>query len=423
MNKILIKFLADLRFAIFLLLLIASFSIIGTIIEQDQAKEFYEQNYPLATNLLSYKSILFFGFDHIYKTWWFLFLIFIFGTSLITCTVLQQLPSFKIAKRCQFLRTPIQFQKLKIKNTLPSKFLSTFIFKLNHLKYSIFQQYEIIYSYKGLIGRIAPILVHASLILILLGSVVGSLGGFNSQELISKTQSFTIQNILTRGKFTKIPSITTRLNDFWITYTKQTTINQFYSDLSFIDPSGKELNHKIISVNHPGIYKNITFYQTDWDLSGIRFKSDNNKTIQYPLIPASTNSKNKIWITWVPFKNKVDDGVIILVNNLHGYVSVYNKIGQFLSNLQINEKLFLPNTLGFIDIITLTGLQIKTDPGIFIIYTGFAFLMLSTLISYFTYSQIWLILNNGDIFIGGNTNRAKFEFELEFKRVLNKKRL
>ena len=40
--------------------------------------------------------------------------------------------------------------------------------------------------------------------------------------------------------------------------------------------------------------------------------------------------------------------------------------------------------------------------------------MLSTLISYITYSQVWMIQNNEQIFIGGNTNRAIFEFELEF---------
>jgi cytochrome c biogenesis protein len=426
MGRNFIKLLADLRFAIIILLLIASFSIIGTIIEQNQSTEVYQLNYPLETPIwgfLSWKLILFFGFDHIYTTPWFLVLILILGFSLITCTILQQLPSFKISKRCQFFRTPGQFKRLKIKNKISNKFLSNFIFKLNHLKYSIFQQQEIIYSYKGLIGRVAPILVHGSLILILIGAILGSLGGFNSQELISKSQSFTIQNIINRGQFTKIPNITTRVNDFWITYTKQTTVNQFYSDLSFLDNSGKEVKHKIISVNHPLIYKDITFYQTDWDLSGIRLKLNSNLILQYPLVLGTNNPKTKVWVTWVPFTNDSSDGVVVLVNNLHGYISIYDKSGQFLNNLQVNENINLENPIGLIDIITLTGLQIKADPGITIIYTGFGFLMISTLISYVTYSQIWVILNKNEIFIGGNTNRAKFDFELEFQKILNKKRL
>jgi cytochrome c biogenesis protein len=44
--------------------------------------------------------------------------------------------------------------------------------------------------------------------------------------------------------------------------------------------------------------------------------------------------------------------------------------------------------------------------------------MLSTLISYITYSQIWIIQKNQKLFIGGNTNRAIFEFELEFFKFI-----
>ena len=75
-----------------------------------------------------------------------------------------------------------------------------------------------------------------------------------------------------------------------------------------------------------------------------------------------------------------------------------------------------PMTL--LEIISSTGLQIKTDPGIPIIYLGFFFLMISTLISYITYSQIWMINSNKQIFIGGNTNRAIFDFELEFLKFV-----
>ena len=45
MKQNLLKSIADLRFAIFILLMIASFSIIGTVIEQDQSIETYEQSW------------------------------------------------------------------------------------------------------------------------------------------------------------------------------------------------------------------------------------------------------------------------------------------------------------------------------------------------------------------------------------------
>ena len=70
------------------------------------------------------------------------------------------------------------------------------------------------------------------------------------------------------------------------------------------------------------------------------------------------------------------------------------------------------------DILSSTGLQIKTDPGIYFIYFGFLLLMISTLISYISYSQIWIVQENKKIFIGGNTTRAKFDFELEFLKLI-----
>ena len=44
MRQRFLRFLADLRFAISILLVIAMFSVIGTVIEQDQSIEFYKLN-------------------------------------------------------------------------------------------------------------------------------------------------------------------------------------------------------------------------------------------------------------------------------------------------------------------------------------------------------------------------------------------
>jgi cytochrome c biogenesis protein ResB len=47
MKQKIFRLIADLRFSIFILLLISFFSIAGTIIEQDQSIENYKINYPL----------------------------------------------------------------------------------------------------------------------------------------------------------------------------------------------------------------------------------------------------------------------------------------------------------------------------------------------------------------------------------------
>lgn len=416
MKKKFFRLLADLRFAIFILLLISLCSIIGTIIEQDQPIEIYKKVYPLTKPIfgfLSWDQILFFGFDHVYKTWWFLLLIFLFGCSLTICSFLQQLPSVNVARRCQFFRTPNPFYKLKVSTILKNFYFNKILTRIKKKQYSIFQQRNMIYCYKGLIGRIAPIIVHFSMILILLGTIVGALFGFKAQEIIPKTENFYIQNILSTGPSAIIPKTSARINDFWISYTKTKTISQFYSDLSILDQQGSEIKRKTISVNYPLIFKDIYYYQTDWNLVGLRIQVMNNQVVEYPLTNIFGNQE-KVWLTWIENKKNPEEGVIIIISNLEGYCSIYDNFGQFLGNLEMNESENFFQPITFLETISSTGLQIKTDPGISLIYSGFLFLMISSLMSYVTYSQVWIVYQNEQIFIGGSTNRAVFDFELEF---------
>ena len=414
------RLVADLRFSIFILLLISFFSILGTVIEQDQSIETYKINYPLTNpvfGLLTWDRILQFGLDHVYKTWWFFTLIFLFGLSLISCTFLQQLPSLKIARRCQFFRKTGQFYRLKIFTILNSFSFNKILSRLKQNQYSIFQQKNIVYCYKGLIGRIAPILVHFSMILVLLGTIIGSLFGFKAQEMIPETENFHIQNVLANGQLTFLPQTSARINDFWITYTKNKTVSQFYSDISVLNQEGNEIDRKTISVNYPLISKNVYYYQTDWNLVGLRFQTTNNELIEYPLLNI-LNNQNKVWLTWISNNKTLNEGIIALIDNLEGYSSIYSETGTFLGNIELNETVNFKQPFTFLEIISSTGLQIKTDPGIPVIYIGFFFLMISTLVSYITYSQIWIIQKNQKLFIGGTTNRARFDFELEFFKII-----
>lgn len=420
MKQKIFRLFANLKFSIFILLLISFCSIIGTVIEQDQSIEIYKLNYPLTSPLfgfLSWDLILSFGLDHVYKTWWFLFLIFLFGCSLVLCSFLQQLPSLKIARRCQFFRTTNGFYKLSNFTILTNFSFSKILSTIQNQQYSIFQQKNMVYCYKGLIGRIGPIIVHFSMILILAGTIIGALFGFKAQEIVPRTENFHIQNILSNGTFTVIPKNSARVNDFWITYTQNKTISQFYSDISILNGDGNEVKRKTISVNYPFVDHGVYYYQTDWNLLALRFKDFQNQVIEYPLINSFPN-QGKVWLTWISNNVFFQNDLLLLIDNLEGYCSLYDKTGQFLGNLEINETLNFTKPIILSEIISSTGLQVKTDPGIPFIYLGFFFLMTSTLLSYVSYSQVWILQKNQQLFIGGTTNRALFDFELEFLKFI-----
>lgn len=417
-----IKYLSNLNFAIILLLIIATISAVGAVIEQDQSLEFYKKNYDqlFFANLRLSQIILGLGFNHIFKTWWVNLLLFILGMSLLSCTFVQQLPTFSFSKSCYFSNNPSQFYRYPIK----TKFLNVSTGLLTSTvkkKYLFFQQKNMFYGYRGLIGRLAPIVVHLSMNLIFLGSIAGSLAGFTAQEVIPKTEIFHIQNLLTSNRFNYVSQLPNRVNDFWINYKKKNAIDQFYSDVTILDNFGREVKRATISVNHPLRYEGLNYYQTDWNLLGLRI-TYNNQIYQVPIL-SPTNVNKTLWFSWIPFQaNSKKGGVSLILNNLAGTQNIYTTTGLFLKNIDRGEFVICDKTIKvqILDLIETTGLQIKYDPSLPIIYGGFGVLMISVIISYFSYFQIWILRKKNFVFFAGETNRAKLALEKETVNLLLK---
>ena len=409
-----LRLFAQLNIAIILLLVIAGFSVLGTIIEQDQTVEYYKQLYNdpyLPGNIMLWQFLLFCGLDHIYKTWWFLTLLFLFGTCLISCTFTQQFPALNLARRCNFKLNANSLKRQEYCTQINELFFKSCLTDLKTKNYNILQQKNVIYAYKGILGRFAPIIVHIALLLVLLGNTVAALGSFNAQELITKGEIFQVQNIISKSFFTNIPDDPVRVNDFWIEYGPQNNIKQFYSDLSILNKNGNELTRKTISVNFPLRFKNLTFYQTDWNAIGLRL-SLNNNSYQLPL-KSLAKAKN-LWATWIPISTFNQQGVTFITNTLNGTFSLYSIDGTFLGNFNIGDPIPQFSDLEIFEIMSETGLQIKADPGIPLIYFGFAILMISSVISYFSFTQFWLAKNTETYFISAKVNRAKLNLRFEF---------
>lgn len=414
LSLVFFRYFAKLNLAITLLLVIAGFSILGTIIEQNQTIEYYKLNYIDTSDLfeVNWKIILGIGLDHVYSTWWYLALLVLFGTCLLSCTFVQQLPTLKVARKTFFQTSTVQFKKQKFNSILQHTSFFKILKNLKQKNFIIFQQKLSIYSYKGILGRFAPIVVHISMLLILLGGVIAGLGGFNAQELIVKGEVFQIQNTINRNIFSKVPDYPIRVNDFWIEYGATSNVKQFYSDLSVLNLNGQELNRKTISVNFPLRYNELTLYQTDWNAIGIRLKINDN-LYQLPL--TSFDKGKNLWVTWIPSltENK-DEGLIFICNNIEGSFTLYRSEGTPLGTFNLGEKISLLGGLEVIEYIPETGLQIKADPGIPLIYLGFGVLMISTLLSYLSYTQFWLAQIQDKLLIGGDTNRAKLNLKVTF---------
>ena len=412
-----LKIFTDLRFAIAVLLVIAIASSLGSFIEQDENIEFYKENYPLTKPIygfINWKTITFLGLDHVYINWWFLILLLILGISLISCTFTRQFPLFSNSKEYFFKKNDSSFLNLpfsvKAKNIYYLK--ESILSRLQNSNFYIYQYGNLIYGYRGLIGRISPILVHISLIIILTGSSWGAFNNFKAQEILPKGEIFHIQNPIKLGTITVLPSLNTRVNDFWVEY-NDNRIKQFYSNISILNSSGNELKTQTISVNNPLRYKNIDFYQSDWNLLGIRIQETKNlnQTFELPLFNLKDNAKS--WITWIEEKN--GENKTLIFDQLQNVFSVYDTKGNFIKTYNLGDSF---DEHKVIEIIPSTGLQIKYDPSIPIIYAGFGLLMVTAFLSYLPYTQIWIYNKQDTCWLGSLTNRGKINLEIEFENLI-----
>jgi cytochrome c biogenesis protein len=186
-----------------------------------------------------------------------------------------------------------------------------------------------------------------------------------------------------------------------------------------VDKQGKEVDRQTIYVNKPLRHQGVTFYQTDWGISAVKFQFNNSPIFQMPMAQLDTNGKGRIWGTWIPTKPDLSEGVSLITKDLQGTLLIYDTTGKLISTVRTGMTAEVNGVkLKILEVIGSTGLQIKADPGIPIVYAGFGLLMLGVIMSYISHSQIWALEKDGKLYIGGRTNRAQVAFEREIIEVL-----
>ena len=140
------------------------------------------------------------------------------------------------------------------------------------------------------------------------------------------------------------------------------------------------------------------------------------------MFPLKNNGKS--WITWInEIRENTQDPLALkeeiktlVFDQLQQIVFIYDEKGNFL-NIKNNGEAISENLI-FIDILPSTGLLIKYDPSITLIYFGFGLLMITACLSYLPYTQIWICNTKKNCWIGSSTNRGKIQFEIEFENYI-----
>ena len=401
-----LNWLSSLKIAILLLLLIAISCAAGTLIPQQESNQFYYDNFnknPFL-GIINANILLLFEFDHVYTSFWFLFLLIWLGLALSVCSFRRQLPILKSALNWIDYKSPRQIAKLSVAQTIVtnncSKSLEKIKLNLKKQGWNVKETDGRIAARQGVIGRLGPILIHLGMILLMIGATYGSLNGKTIEKFLAPGRSIDLLNN------NEEKGLTIELQKFQIERDPQGRAEQYKSIVNVIEPNGNSQS-KEISVNYPLRYKGLTLYQADWSLAAITIQIDNSPKLQIPIEPISELGE-QVWGTIIPTNKDGKNQILLTVDSELGPVNIYDNDGTLLTKLSINKEEKVKGALiKIINIIPSSGLLLKHDPGVPLVYLSFAIILIGGSLSIISTKKIWVLHENEKsmIYIGGLSNR------------------
>ena len=401
-----LNWLSSLKIAILLLLVIAVSCAAGTLIPQQESNQFYYDNFnknPFL-GIINANILLLFEFDHVYTSFWFLFLLIWLGLALSVCSFRRQLPILKSALNWIDYNSPRQIAKLSVAQTIVtnncSKSLEKIKLNLKKQGWNVKETDGRIAARQGVIGRLGPILIHLGMILLMIGATYGSLNGKTIEKFLAPGRSIDLLNN------NEEKGLTIELQKFQIERDPQGRAEQYKSIVNVIEPNGNNQS-KEISVNYPLRYKGLTLYQADWSLAAITIQIDNSPKLQIPIEPISELGE-QVWGTIIPTNKDGKNQILLTVDSELGPVNIYDNDGTLLTKLSINKEEKVKGALiKIINIIPSSGLLLKHDPGVPLVYLSFAIILIGGSLSIISTKKIWVLHENEKsmIYIGGLSNR------------------
>ncbi|MFN9643594.1 MAG: cytochrome c biogenesis protein ResB [Cyanobacteriota bacterium] len=422
----LVAWLADLRLAILLLLLIAISSGLGTAIPQKEPASFYHQRYDDAPWLgwLNADGLLRLRLDHVYSSGWFLALLALLGLALLLCSWRRQWPALQASLRWIDYTTPRQLSKLTLAETFPAAnpgALPVLAGTLRTRGWSVREQEGRLAARKGLVGRVGPLLVHGGMVVLMVGAAWGALGGQRLERFLAPGSDLELLDRQGRSQVMVV------LDRFVIARDPAGRPEQFTSTLRLLspaDPTQASPEAPVeISVNHPLRFQGITLYQADWTLASIQIQLGRSPVLDLPL-QRFPQLGEQVWGLLLPTRPDGSQPVLLTLTSEEGPVEVFDAEGTSLGLLRPGGESLdvrgLPVRVA--GVVPASGVLFKRDPGVPLVYSGFAVLLLGGALSLVATRQLWVVEERrGDalwLHAAGLCNRNLTAFARELPKLV-----
>jgi cytochrome c biogenesis protein len=330
------RLLTSIRISLLLFGILAAVFLLGILIPQGESSDLYSHNYgDLMGSLITFLDL-----DQIFSSTWFFVLCLLFFVNLLACTI---------------NRWQIFYHRVKRTRLVESESPPSLSAKLHFLG--------------------SPF-IHTGLLLVLLGAFIGA---FYSSEQhyeipVPGSQAITLKDHIYELKVT----------GFDVDYHADGSPSQYRTQVKLVE-NGKDVHEKTISVNNPLSYQGFKVYQFTygWLLDLSLEKNGSSRNIQVKdgdLLALNEGGSDNLHIRFYPDWARDEDGHPVSrtpqPNNPRlVYLQTVDGLPIDMGMLKSQEGVELADGLKitFTGYRNYTGLHVKRDPGVPIVFTGFIF--------------------------------------------------
>jgi len=436
------KTFASVKLTITLLLTLAATSIVGTLIPQNEEPTAYLQ----AFGELLYRVFALLGLFDMYHCWWFRTLILLLVINIVVCSIerlkanrkilFERHPRFNLARYRQ-LKSKSEYNEncdaAQLKSLYPPVISRSFRYQRLEKTDTGFA----LYAESGRWTRFGVYIVHLSVVILLIGGLIGSIFGFDG--FVNIPEGETVQTIQLRNNDQKLQlDFAIRCDDFNVDFYDSGAPKEFRSSLTVLK-QGEAVFQKDIIVNDPLRYEGISFFQSSYG----------NLTPNEIILNFTSQATGMIYSKRAKIDEAVtipeDLGTFVLKRYTRQADFKGHNIGEaFIGVLTANDgsavEVILPlkfpsfdkmrkgNTfIAVADFVPryYTGLQVSKDPGVWVVYAGFILMIVGIYITFFmSHQQLCVEVVSRDkenrIMVAGTSNKNKLGMQKKVAKLVDR---
>ena len=454
------KFFVSVKLTVVLLLSLAATSIIGTLVPQNASAEAYFHKY----GAFLYRLFDILNIFDMYHSWWFQLLLLLLTLNIIVCSIdrlnstwkliFPKKTSFKLST-FQNLKQKESFTDQRMPEELETEFAGIFTKAFGSPKIEKTEQGFTLFAEKWRWTRLGVYIVHSSILFLIAGAMIGSMFGFDGYVNIPEGER--VDHVQLRGSNqVQHLGFEVECNDFNLSTYANGAPKEYRSSLTIWE-NGNVILKKDIIVNDPLRYKGISLFQSSYgEIAPERAETHtvSSEDIQLAFFVTASGMvyKRKAEIG-KPLDIPEGMGKFVAMEVKESASFMGQNIGEALIGiltpvggepLEVTLPLHFPNfdkmRRGNVVISAghqeaksaaeekpekvkyYTGLQVVSDPGVWVVYTGFIVMIVGIIITFFMSHQRLCVDVNRQrkkslVMVTGTANKNKLGMAKKVEKI------